>query len=1313
MNALIDNTFVAAALKSTLVLAMAWALLVCMRRSSAAARHWICLAALVSLPLLPAFSLLLPAWRALPADWKIEQIKTDRFVNISQADLPTQTIPTQPLVAPTEMRPAVSSPVLAQSLVPEQPRLQAKPPRPIRMRVNWQRAGLLIWGAGMFIALVPMVWGRWSLRRLERQSRCEARQPWLSLLQKLSNEIGLKRRVILLRSPHRQVPMTWGLWGSKVLMPDEADEWTEQRQRMALLHELAHVQRWDYLGQLAGRVCCSVYWFNPLSWLTARRMVVERERACDDIVLRHQAAPSDYAQQILEVSAALSLGSAAVAMARPSNLESRIRSILDATINRAVLTRRQAGAILIICVLIVLPLSMLRAQERAGETPKTNTVPAQERLVTCTATNAPFTNVLAMIAKSAGLGLAINENDVVAAGIKLDRPVSFNFTDEPIKYAMGYVFRSVRNGTSNARIIVVNNSTNVPALVTWSINNDALIVERVKPYKPEGPDWLQPYHPSFDNDHKLRWLYLQNGIEDEVVEKLKTFGGPREIHMEPKRPLKLADVAKLAELPTLESLEIYGTGCGADACVNYDVLHVFAAIKSLRRLSVTESSLKDQDVRALETMTQLTNLDLGGNQLTDSGVKYLAGLTNLQSLAINNSQWVHSHMNITDSGLKYLTNLVELRSLNTTRLNVTGFPVALPKLQSATLSSQPQVNGKLTGLPNLKSLMFSGNQVSDESLDKILESSGLESLHLQYTPITDAGLKRIASIKSLKKLRIDSAVITDDGIAALVDGPPLVSMNLRITGISGKMFDSLAKIKTIEDLTIHGSGQSGSFTGSLFAIDDVVRLKDLPKLRKLEIMNLTTSSSFLPLRHLSNVRVLTFMMTSISQDESELLQAAMPYASVTRSSAGGMIIRDEPERAPLPKDTLYISGRAVDDVTGAPISDVELQFGSENTNRPGTTDWGQAPGSPIIEICKSNHWDAGVFWGETFRTGQVRARILADGYQPTVFATNHAPERLTNFQVRMKRSGFLEGTVLDYQGKPVAGVWVYIAKGTGPYSVNSGALRVAMDNPPKAVTSQSGRFALPNANGTKEMLLVSSPDGQMIYTSPGPDPGQPAVIKLPQPGSLEISYDISNDLPTGQFYINHDSKPGPNEFASSFNVLLTNGGKLLLTNLSPGDYRVARRKTFHIGDRGDDLGRWWFAFFDSETFTIKPGEVQHVATTRPTGASLHCAITNLAKLDAVGAHIFIYPDDHSNSLSSLIRNPLRPADGLTCARDGRFETARLRPGDYVIIAGVFTGPNDRVRMDPNYVGIAKTTVPASGDPQPVEIGLILFADIPK
>jgi hypothetical protein len=136
---------------------------------------------------------------------------------------------------------------------------------------------------------------------------------------------------------------------------------------MVLLHELAHIRRNDWLTQMLAHAACAIYWFNPLVWLAARQMRIERERACDDLVLASGAKASDYAQELLTLAAGLAdprlATLVAVPMARRSVLEDRLRAILDGGRSRAALT---TAAVLLACALVgaaVAPLAMLRAAQ--------------------------------------------------------------------------------------------------------------------------------------------------------------------------------------------------------------------------------------------------------------------------------------------------------------------------------------------------------------------------------------------------------------------------------------------------------------------------------------------------------------------------------------------------------------------------------------------------------------------------------------------------------------------------------------------------------------------------------------------------------------------------------------------------------------------------------------------------------------------------------------------------------------------------------------------------------------------------------------
>ena len=121
------------------------------------------------------------------------------------------------------------------------------------------------------------------------------------------------------------MPMTWGVLRPVVLLPTEAADWSPERRRAVLLHELAHVARHDCLTLAMAELALAFYWFHPLAWWAASRMRRERERACDDRVLTAGVAASDYAADLLAVARGRHALHAALAMARSSSLESRLR----------------------------------------------------------------------------------------------------------------------------------------------------------------------------------------------------------------------------------------------------------------------------------------------------------------------------------------------------------------------------------------------------------------------------------------------------------------------------------------------------------------------------------------------------------------------------------------------------------------------------------------------------------------------------------------------------------------------------------------------------------------------------------------------------------------------------------------------------------------------------------------------------------------------------------------------------------------------------------------------------------------------------
>src|SRR5437773_4151546 len=103
---------------------------------------------------------------------------------------------------------------------------------------------------------------------------------------------------------------------------------------------------------MISRMVCAFYWFNPLVWVAARRMCIERERACDDLVLNGGCKASEYAGHLVEIARGFRRApqAVAIAMARPSGLERRVIRILDQSRNRNRVAKMTAVLIALVVI---------------------------------------------------------------------------------------------------------------------------------------------------------------------------------------------------------------------------------------------------------------------------------------------------------------------------------------------------------------------------------------------------------------------------------------------------------------------------------------------------------------------------------------------------------------------------------------------------------------------------------------------------------------------------------------------------------------------------------------------------------------------------------------------------------------------------------------------------------------------------------------------------------------------------------------------------------------------------------------------------
>ena len=138
------------------------------------------------------------------------------------------------------------------------------------------------------------------------------------------------RPVSLIVSSRVAEPGVWRVFWPVILLPEGmADDLSDAELEAVLAHELIHVARWDNLVSNLHMMLCCLLWFHPLMWLIDRRLLNERERACDDAVIRLGGASEVYASSLLKVlKFCLGWRVAGVSYAAGSNLRRRVQRIM-------------------------------------------------------------------------------------------------------------------------------------------------------------------------------------------------------------------------------------------------------------------------------------------------------------------------------------------------------------------------------------------------------------------------------------------------------------------------------------------------------------------------------------------------------------------------------------------------------------------------------------------------------------------------------------------------------------------------------------------------------------------------------------------------------------------------------------------------------------------------------------------------------------------------------------------------------------------------------------------------------------------------
>ena len=201
-------------------------------------------------------------------------------------------------------------------------------------------------------------------------------------------------------------------------------------------------------------------------------------------------------------------------------------------------------------------------------------------------------------------------------------------------------------------------------------------------------------------------------------------------------------LADIAACRTVERLEI---GINRPCEVTDTGMRYLQDLENLQSFSLYTPQVSDAGLSHLSQLLEMEVLELRCPLVTDAGLQYFADMHKLSTLELFDCQ-------IEGAGLQHLKLLKELRVLT---------------IQNAPLADEHLVD--LAVLSNLIGLELDGTTITDRGVEYVAQLHTLQTIDLGGTQITDAGLMQLTQLKNLNRLYLDRTLVTAKAVAQVVN----------------------------------------------------------------------------------------------------------------------------------------------------------------------------------------------------------------------------------------------------------------------------------------------------------------------------------------------------------------------------------------------------------------------------------------------------------------------------------------------------------------------------------------------------------------
>lgn len=185
----------------------------------------------------------------------------------------------------------------------------------------------------MLVLCIRWIMGYRYTQLIRQEGLLKIPAEWRVFVKTTAQQLGIQRDVAIFLSEKVSSPLTIGFLKPLILIPVASiNHLTVSQLEAVLLHEIAHIKRYDYLVNIILSVTEIALFFNPFTQLLSRQIKKERENSCDDWVLQFQYSATTYAEALLRIAQLQATPSLALA-AQGSNeneLLNRVKRMIGA-----------------------------------------------------------------------------------------------------------------------------------------------------------------------------------------------------------------------------------------------------------------------------------------------------------------------------------------------------------------------------------------------------------------------------------------------------------------------------------------------------------------------------------------------------------------------------------------------------------------------------------------------------------------------------------------------------------------------------------------------------------------------------------------------------------------------------------------------------------------------------------------------------------------------------------------------------------------------------------------------------------------------